>query len=187
MQMHHCSASGRIISSLFAEFSTSFDRHRPGIRLLSLPRHGEAESVRLHLELRGRNAGFDPRQPFALAKSLARSRLPNRAFWWALGGALSFSPGSTSQAREIFRFAEMQWTDLMITIGAAGLVVLCLEVASFARPEPPRIRLTSSEPQAKARCWSPLQGGRGSLPSTHCLFFLNRQRALGYIESARGW
>ena len=68
-------------------------------------------------------------------------RLPNRAVWWVVGGALSFLAAViyVPQAREIFRFAELKWTDLMITIGAGGLAVLCLEVAKLARREPPTL------------------------------------------------
>ena len=64
-------------------------------------------------------------------------RLPNRAVWWVIGGALSFLAVVIylPQAREIFRFAEPHWTDLIITIGAGGLVVLILEIAKFMRPE----------------------------------------------------
>jgi P-type Ca2+ transporter type 2C len=60
-------------------------------------------------------------------------RLPNRAVWWVVVGAISFLAGVNyiPQVREIFRFAELQWTDLMITIGAAGLAVLCLEFAKI--------------------------------------------------------
>jgi Ca2+-transporting ATPase len=65
-------------------------------------------------------------------------RLRNRAVWWVVGGALSFLAGVIyiPQAREIFRFAQLQWTDLIIAIGAAGLVVLCLEIAKVLRREP---------------------------------------------------
>jgi len=58
-------------------------------------------------------------------------RLPNAAVWWVVGGALSFLAGVIyiPQAREIFRFAELEWSDLMVTIGVGGLAVLCLEIA----------------------------------------------------------
>ena len=57
-------------------------------------------------------------------------RLPNRAAWWVVGGALSFLAAVIyiPQAREIFRFAELQWPDLVIAIGAGALAVLCLEI-----------------------------------------------------------
>jgi Ca2+-transporting ATPase len=62
-------------------------------------------------------------------------RLRNRAVWWVVGGAFGFLAGVIyiSQARQIFRFAQVQWTDLMIAIGAAGLVVLCVETAKVLR------------------------------------------------------
>jgi Ca2+-transporting ATPase len=62
-------------------------------------------------------------------------RVRNRAVWWVVGGALSFLAGVIyiPQAREIFRFAELQWSDLMTTIGAGGLAVLCLEIAKLSR------------------------------------------------------
>ena len=64
-------------------------------------------------------------------------RLPNRAVWWVIGGALCFLAGVIyiPQVREIFRFAEPHWTHLIITIGAGGFVVLFLEIAKFMRPE----------------------------------------------------
>jgi Ca2+-transporting ATPase len=62
-------------------------------------------------------------------------RLPNRAVWWVVGGALSFLAGLiyVPQARAIFRFAQLEWTDLIIPIGAAGLAVVCLEIAKALR------------------------------------------------------
>ena len=68
-------------------------------------------------------------------------RLPNRAVWWVVGGALSFLAGLiyVPQARAIFRFAQLEWTDLTIPIGAAGLAVVCLEIAKvLRRPESTR-------------------------------------------------
>jgi Ca2+-transporting ATPase len=64
-------------------------------------------------------------------------RLPNRAVWWVVGGALSFLGGVIyiPRAREIFRFAPLPWPDLMIPMGAAVLAVLCLEIAKVLRPE----------------------------------------------------
>ena len=72
-------------------------------------------------------------------------RLPNRAVWWVVGGALSFLAGLiyVPQARAIFRFAQLEWTDLMIPIGAAGLAVLCLEIAKvLRRPESTPLQTT---------------------------------------------
>ena len=72
-------------------------------------------------------------------------RLPNRAVWWVVGGALSFLAGLIyiPQARAIFRFAQLEWTDLMIPIGAAGLAVLCLEIAKvLRRPESTPLQTT---------------------------------------------
>jgi len=66
------------------------------------------------------------------SQSLWRTlRLPNSAVWWVVGGALSFLAVVIyiPQAREIFRFAALEWSDLIITIGVGGLAVLCLEVA----------------------------------------------------------
>jgi P-type Ca2+ transporter type 2C len=62
-------------------------------------------------------------------------RLRNRAVWWVVGGALSFLTGviSIPQARQIFRFAQLQWTDWTLPIGAAGLTVLCLEIVKVLR------------------------------------------------------
>jgi P-type Ca2+ transporter type 2C len=64
-------------------------------------------------------------------------RLPNRAFWWVTGGTLGFLAAVIyiPQAREIFRFAELDLIDLMIPLGAATLVVLCLEIAKRVRPK----------------------------------------------------
>ena len=58
-------------------------------------------------------------------------RLPNRAVWWVVGGALSFLAAVIyiPQTREIFRFAELDWSDFMIPLGAGALIVLCLEIA----------------------------------------------------------
>jgi Ca2+-transporting ATPase len=60
-------------------------------------------------------------------------RLPNSAAWWVVGGALIFLAGVIyiPQAREIFRFAELEWSDLIVTIGVGGLAVLCLEIAKI--------------------------------------------------------
>jgi P-type Ca2+ transporter type 2C len=72
-------------------------------------------------------------------------RMPNRAVWWVVGGALSFLAGLiyVPQARAIFRFAQLEWTDLMIPIGAAGLAVLCLEIAKvLRRPESTPLQTT---------------------------------------------
>ena len=80
-----------------------------------------------------------------LAKFLARLRMPNRAVWWVVGGALSFFAGLiyVPQARAIFRFAQLEWTDLMIPIGAAGLAVLCLDIAKvLRRPESTPLQTT---------------------------------------------
>jgi Ca2+-transporting ATPase len=68
-------------------------------------------------------------------------RMPNRAVWWVVGGALSFLAGLiyVPQARAIFRFAQLEWTDLMIPIGAASLAVVCLEIVKvLRRPESTR-------------------------------------------------
>jgi Ca2+-transporting ATPase len=79
-------------------------------------------------------------------------RLPNRAFWWVVGGALSFLAAVLyiPHLSAVFRFAALDWPDLMIAVGAGGLTVLCLEIVKFARREPPtlgrRSRLTSSQP-----------------------------------------
>jgi P-type Ca2+ transporter type 2C len=64
-------------------------------------------------------------------------RLPNRAVWWVVVGALSFLAGVIyiPQARAIFRCTELEWTDLLIAIGAGGVVVLSLEIAKFLRRE----------------------------------------------------
>jgi Ca2+-transporting ATPase len=72
-------------------------------------------------------------------------RLPNRAVWWVVGGALSFLAGLiyVPQARAIFRFAQLEWTDLIIPIGAAGLAVVCLEIAKALRR--PRLDRTHSQ------------------------------------------
>ena len=71
-------------------------------------------------------------------------RLPNRAFWWVICGALSFLAVVIymPQARAIFRFAQLQWSALLIAIGAGGLVVLCLEIAKVLRPESTQLRRT---------------------------------------------
>ena len=39
----------------------------------------------------------------------------------------------------VFRFAALDWPDLMIAIGAASLAVLCLEIVKLARREPPSL------------------------------------------------
>jgi P-type Ca2+ transporter type 2C len=72
-------------------------------------------------------------------------RLPNRAVWWVVGGALSFLAGLiyVPQARAIFRFAQLEWTDLIIPIGAAGLAVVCLEITKALRR--PRLDRTHSQ------------------------------------------
>jgi len=64
-------------------------------------------------------------------------RLPNRAVWWVAGGALTFLAAVIyiPQARAVFRFAELGWADLMVAISAAGMAVLCLEIAKVLRPE----------------------------------------------------
>ena len=64
-------------------------------------------------------------------------RLPNRAVWWVAGGALTFLAAVIyiPQARSVFRFAELGWADLMVAISAAGMAVLCLEIAKVLRPE----------------------------------------------------
>ena len=64
-------------------------------------------------------------------------RLPNRAVWWVVGGALTLLAAVmyTPQAREVFRFAEPAWTDLMVATTAAVVAVLCLEIAKILRPE----------------------------------------------------
>jgi Ca2+-transporting ATPase len=56
-------------------------------------------------------------------------RLPNRAVWWVVGGALSFLAGVIyiPQAREIFRFAAIDWNDFIMPLIAGALVVCCLE------------------------------------------------------------
>jgi P-type Ca2+ transporter type 2C len=66
-------------------------------------------------------------------------RLPNRAFWWVVGGALTFLAGVIyiPQLRAAFRFAALDWTDWMIALSAGGFAVLCLEIAKLARREPP--------------------------------------------------
>jgi len=66
-------------------------------------------------------------------------RLPNRALWWVVGGALIFLAAVIyiPQAREIFRFAALEWTDLIIAIAAGWLVVLCLEAIKSLRPKAP--------------------------------------------------
>jgi Ca2+-transporting ATPase len=71
-------------------------------------------------------------------------RLPNRAFWWVIGGALSFLAAVIyiPQAREIFRFAELDWSDLMIPLGAGALAVLCLETIKSLRRKPPPLHAT---------------------------------------------
>ena len=58
-------------------------------------------------------------------------RLPNAAVWWVVGGALSFLAAVIyiPQARAIFRFAELEWSDWLMTIGVSCLAVLCLEIA----------------------------------------------------------
>jgi P-type Ca2+ transporter type 2C len=63
-------------------------------------------------------------------------RLPNRAFRWVIGGALSFLAAVIyiPQAREIFRFDALEWTELAIPLGAAALVVLCLETIKGLSP-----------------------------------------------------
>jgi Ca2+-transporting ATPase len=65
-------------------------------------------------------------------------RLPNRAFWWVVGGALTFLAGViySPQLRAAFRFAALDWTDWMVAFSAGGFAVLCLEIAKLARREP---------------------------------------------------
>ena len=95
------------------------------------------------------------------------------------------------QARAIFRFAELDWTDLMIDDWRGrprrSLSGDCQ--ARAARAAYIRTEVEADIQRAVGQCprWSSLQGGRGGLPLTHCLFFLKRQRPLGYIQSARGW
>jgi Ca2+-transporting ATPase len=70
------------------------------------------------------------------AQNLWRAlRLPNRAFGWVAGGALTFLAGVIyiPHLRAAFRFAALDWTDWMIALGAAGLAVLCLEITKLAR------------------------------------------------------
>ena len=85
----------------------------------------------------------------------------------------------------VFRFAALDWPDLMIAVGAGGLAVLCLEIVKFARREPPtlgrRSRLTSSEPSGQCPRWSSLQGGRGGLPDA--LFILLEATAAARLHS----
>jgi len=62
-------------------------------------------------------------------------RLPNRSVWWVVGGALSFLAGVIyiPQARDIFRFAQPEWSDLMMALGAGGLTVPVVEIAKRMR------------------------------------------------------
>ena len=68
-------------------------------------------------------------------------RLPNRAFWWVVGGALSFLAAVLyiPHLGAVFRFAALDWPDLMIAVGAGWLAVLCLEIVKLARREPPAL------------------------------------------------
>jgi len=60
-------------------------------------------------------------------------RLPNAAVWWVVGGASSFLAAVIyiPPARAIFRFAELEPSDWIMTIGVGGLAVLCLEIAKI--------------------------------------------------------
>jgi Ca2+-transporting ATPase len=66
---------------------------------------------------------------------LSTLRLPNRAFWLVVGGALSFLGGVIylPQARSIFRFAEPDWSDFIIFLLAGALVTVCLESTKILR------------------------------------------------------
>jgi magnesium-transporting ATPase (P-type) len=65
-------------------------------------------------------------------------RLPNRAFWWVVGAALSFLAAVLyiPHLAAVFRFAALDWPNLMIAVGAGWLAVLCLEIVKLARREP---------------------------------------------------
>ena len=62
-------------------------------------------------------------------------RLPNPAIWWVLGGALSFLAAVIyiPQAREIFRFAPLEYPELIVPIVAGGGAFLFLEIAKSFR------------------------------------------------------
>jgi P-type Ca2+ transporter type 2C len=68
-------------------------------------------------------------------------RLPNRAFWWVVRAALSFLAAVLyiPHLAAVFRFAALDWPDLMIATGAGSLAVLCLEIVKLARREPPTL------------------------------------------------
>ena len=74
-------------------------------------------------------------------------RLPNHAVWWVIGGALSFLAVVIyiPQARAIFRFARLPWSDLLIAIGAGGLAVLFLEIAKALHRESTPLRRTQQD------------------------------------------
>ena len=68
-------------------------------------------------------------------------RLPNRAVWWVVGGALGFLAAAIyiPQAREIFRFAKLDWSNFVIPLGTAALIALGLEAIKSLRAKlPPR-------------------------------------------------
>jgi len=64
-------------------------------------------------------------------------RLPNRAFWLVVGGALSFLAAVIylPPVRDIFRFTAIGWNSFMVRLSAGTLVVFFLEIAKnyFAR------------------------------------------------------
>jgi Ca2+-transporting ATPase len=62
-------------------------------------------------------------------------RSPNPALWWVTGGALSSLAAVIyiPQAREIFRFAELEYSELIIPLVAGGGAFLFLEIAKSFR------------------------------------------------------
>lgn len=62
-------------------------------------------------------------------------RSPNPAVWWVLGGALSFLMAVIyiPLAREIFRFAQLEYLELIIPIAGGGAAFFCLEFVKLLR------------------------------------------------------
>ena len=65
-------------------------------------------------------------------------RVRNAAGWWVVAGASSLLAAVIyiPQARAIFRFAALQRSDWITTIGVGGLAILCLEIVKIRWREP---------------------------------------------------